>query len=218
MAPCPAKPVPPRIRPAVPPANGESVLTLRDKSVEQAMVDVTFVAPSVSRNKLHALALQVLENILDGGAATRLYKSLVSEQKKAVSVHFSYDGTGLDYGTISFSGIPAEGVSPEVLKALMQAEIDKIIQNGVTDEEVREAVARLSDESVFARDSVAGPAMIFGEALTTGSQVEDVENWASEIQAVSAENVKDVAALYLNASKPYIRPPVTGYLYPAESK
>lgn len=214
----PRKAVPPRIRPAVPPANGESVLTLRDKSVEQAMVDVTFVAPSVSRNKLHALALQVLENILDGGAATRLYKSLVSEQKKAVSVHFSYDGTGLDYGTISFSGIPAEGVSPEVLKALMQAEIDKIIQNGVTDEEVREAVARLSDESVFARDSVAGPAMIFGEALTTGSQVEDVENWASEIQAVSAENVKDVAALYLNASKPYIRPPVTGYLYPAESK
>lgn len=214
----PRKSVPPRIRPSVPTANGESVLTLRDKSVEQTVVDVTFIAPSISRNKPHALALQVLENILDGGAATRLYKSLVSEQKKAISVNFSYDGTALDYGTISLSGIPADGVTPEALKTLMQAEIDKIIQSGVTDEEVRDAIARLSDEFVFARDSVAGPAMIFGEALTTGSRVEDVENWTTDIQTVRATDVKDVAALYLNPEKPYIRLPVTGYLYPAEEK
>lgn len=210
----PRKDLPPRQRRSVPPANGQSVLTLRDKSVEQEAVDITFIAPAMHKDRAHALSLQVLENILDGGAATRLYRTLVSEQKKAVNVSFSYDSDALDYGTISLSGIPAPGVDVETLKDLLMAEIQKIVTGGVTENEVKEAIARLQDQSVFARDSIAGPAMIFGQALAGGSRVEDVENWPQDIQKITAADVKKAALAYLNPDKPYIRPPVVGYLLP----
>jgi zinc protease len=63
---------------------------------------------------------------------------------------------------------------------------------------------------------VAGPAMIFGAALTTGSSVQDVENWPADIAKVTVERVNAAAKLYLDEKNPWVRPPVTGYLLPEE--
>jgi zinc protease len=62
---------------------------------------------------------------------------------------------------------------------------------------------------IFARDSQSGMANIFGAALTTGSTVEDVEAWPDRIKAVTADQVKAVAARYLNPDRS-----VAGYLLP----
>jgi zinc protease len=211
------KSIPPRVRPSVPPGNGNTVMTLRDASVQQPSFETLYIAPSERQNRADSLALQVLENILSGGAATRLYKSLVVEQKKAVSADMSYNASAYDNGTISLSGIPADGVTLEELRTLILSEIQKIITDGVTDTEVREAIQRLQDDAIFARDSVSGPAMIFGQALTTGSKIEDVENWPSDIAKVTPAQVKEAAIKYLNPAKPYIRPPVTAYMLPIEA-
>lgn len=212
----PKKDVPKRLRPLVPPAPGNTLLTLKDPGIHQSIFQKTFIAPAESRNRSDSLALQVLSDILDGGSATRLYKSLVVEQKKATGIEFSYNSTALDYGTITLGGVPAAGVSPEELGRLLDAELRKVVETGVTETEVKEAIQRLTDEAVFARDSVAGPAMIFGTALTTGSSVQDVENWAADIAKVTVERVNAAAKTYLDESNPWVRPPVTGYLLPEE--
>ena len=212
----PKKDVPKRERPLIPPAPGKALLTLQDKAIHQSMYHKMFIAPAESRNRSDSLALQVLSDIMDGGSATRLYKSLVVEQKKATSVQFGYNSTALDYGSISIGGIPADGVSPEELGKLLDDEIKKVIETGVTETEVKEAIQRLRDEAVFARDSVAGPAMIFGAAITTGSSVQDIENWPADIAKVTVERVNNAARTYLDENKPWVRPPVTGYLLPEE--
>ena len=212
----PKKDLPARLRPLVPPAPGNTLLTLQDPSIHQSIYSKSFIAPAESRNRSDSLALQVLSDILDGGSATRLYKSLVVEQKKATSVEFGYNSTALDYGTITLGGIPATGVSPEELGKLLDAEIRKVVDKGVTETEVKEAIQRLTDEAVFARDSVSGPAMIFGAALTTGSSVQDIENWPADIAKVTVERVNAAAKTYLDENNPWVRPPVTGYLLPEE--
>jgi zinc protease len=212
----PKKNLPQRLRPLVPPAPGKTLLTLQDPNIHQSIYSKSFIAPAESRNRSDSLALQVLSDILDGGSATRLYKSLVVEQKKATSVQFSYTSTALDYGTITVGGVPAAGVSPEELGKLLDAEIRNVVEKGVTETEVKEAIIRLRDEAIFARDSVAGPAMIFGAALTTGSSVQDVENWPGDIAKVTVERVNAAAKLYLDENNPWVRPPVTGYLLPEE--
>lgn len=58
--------------------------------------------------------------------------------------------------------------------------------------------------------------MVFGMVLTTGGTVDDVENWPADIAKVTARQVQEVAARYLNETQPWIRPPVTGYLLPAD--
>lgn len=212
----PKKEVPKRIRPLVPPAPGNTLLTLQDASIHQSMYHKIFIAPAESRNRSDSLALQVLSDIIDGGSATRLYKSLVVEQKKATSVQFNYNSTALDYGTVTLGGVPASGVSPEELGKLLDAELRKVVEKGVTETEVKEAIQRLTDEAIFARDSVAGPAMIFGAALTTGSSVQDIENWPADIAKVTVERVNEAAKTYLDENNPWVRPPVTGYLLPEE--
>lgn len=109
---------------------------------------------------------------------------------------------------------PAEGVSLEELETLFEAEIQKVIEAGVTDEEVNDAVQRLQDSAIYARDSIAGPAMIVGRALTTGSTLDDVENWPDDIARISAGQIQAAAEKYLSPEAPWIRPPVTGYLLP----
>ncbi len=211
----PRKNVPERLRPQIPPANGDTLLTLRDPSVHQPAIVKTFLAPSESRNRADSLPLQVLSEIMDGGPTTRLYKNLVVDQKKATNVQFYYNATALDYGSISLSAMPATGVTLEELDRLIADEIAKILKDGVSETETKDAIQRLQDEAIYARDSLAGPAMIFGAALTTGSTVADIENWPADIAKVTPEQIKDAAMRYLDETKPWIRPPVTGYMLPA---
>ncbi len=208
------KKVPLRIRPLVPPALAPAFLKLEDAAVHQPMFQKTYIAPAESRKKEESLALQVLAEILSGGPTTRLYKNLVVEQKKATAVDLDYTSTALDYGTIAISAAPADGVSLEEMNKLVDAELRKVVEHGVTEQEVKDAIQRLQDDAVFARDSVSGPAMIFGASMTTGSTVHDIETWPQEVAKVTPARVKAAAEKYLNDAKPWIRPAVIGYLLP----
>lgn len=211
----PKKELPSRKRPAVPPAPAPVELTMENPAIRQSIYQKTYIAPSENMNREDSLSIQVLSEIMGGTANARFYKNIVVEQKKATGISFNYQEAALDYGTISLYGTPAQGVSTQELGKAIDDEIKKVITDGVTETEVKEAIQRLQDQAVFARDSVAGPAIIFGAALTTGSTVEDVEHWADDISKVSAADVQNVATKYLNDLKPWIRPAVTGHLLPA---
>lgn len=212
------KNVPARERPEIPPALGDAVLSLHDTSIHQSIYQKIYLAPTEARSRDESLALQVLAEILAGGPSARFYKSIVIAQKKATGVDFSYNANALDYGTISVGGTPMDGTTPEQLGEAIDVEITKVIEGGVSEAEIKEAVQRLQDEAVFARDSLTGPAMIFGVALSTGSTVADVENWSADIAKVTAKQIQDAAKKYLDEDKPWIRPPVTGYLLPKEKE
>jgi zinc protease len=68
-----------------------------------------------------------------------------------------------------------------------------VLENGVTDEEVKLAVERMQAEAVFARDSLNAPPRILGNALMSGQSIEDVEAWPERIGAVTKQAV-DAAA------------------------
>lgn len=208
------KNLPPRKRPEIPPALGAAKLALHDARIHQSIFQKIYIAPVEAKDRGDSLALQVLAEILGGGPSARFYKNIVIANKKATGVGFDYNSNALDYGTISIGGTPADGVSPEELEAAVNVEIRKVINGGVAETEVKEAIQRLQDEAVFARDSLSGPAMIFGAAITTGSTVADIENWSADIAKVTAAQIKTAAAKYLDDAKPWIRPAVVGYLLP----
>ena len=62
---------------------------------------------------------------------------------------------------------------------------------------------------IFARDNQSGMANIYGATLATGGTVADVAAWPDRIRAVTADQVKAVAAKYLNPDRS-----VAGYLLP----
>ena len=65
----------------------------------------------------------------------------------------AYDRSdALDYPTFHLAASPRQGVELAAVEQAMQAEIDKLVQGGVTEEELRLAKDRLQASAIFARD------------------------------------------------------------------
>ncbi|MFA7457580.1 MAG: pitrilysin family protein, partial [Micavibrio sp.] len=135
--------IPARIRPELPPAPAQARLILRDAAIHQPVYQSLYAAPSQHMNKDDALALEVLAEIMDGGPTTRLYTNLVVNQKKAVSVFFNYSAAAYDYARLSMGAIPADGGTTDEMEALLDREIAVLLESGVTETEVRDAIQRL---------------------------------------------------------------------------
>ena len=99
------------------------------------------------------------------------------------------------------------------LEAALAAEIDRLVEGGVTAEEVATAKQRMLAEAAYARDSLTGPAQALGSALTTGQTIDDVESWPVRIDAVTAEQVNAAARAVLGRTNH-----VTGLLLPLQDK
>ncbi len=214
----PSRDVPERQWTEVPPLLGKPHLTLHHPTIRQSSLTRLYRMPSYQQNKDDSLALQVLESIMSDGSTSRFYKSLVVEKKLATGIQFSYNASAFSDGTATLSATPADGISLEKLDKTLDDEWRKLLTGGVTAEELRSAKDRMQDAAIFARDSLAGPAMIFGHELITGTTIDDVEYWPQMIESVTAEQIQDVANRFLNPDNRDKKPYVTGYLLPQEEE
>ena len=206
----PARPIPPRLRPQEPAHHAPRRVVLRDERVGQPAWARRYLAPSyMSAGKENAFPLQVLSEILGGGTTSRLYRRLVVEQKLAVNAGAWYQPNSVDRTAFGLFATPRPGVDTARLETAMQAEIDKVLAEGVTAAEVETAKTRLSTAAIYARDSVGTGAHIFGAALAIGRTVAEVEAWPDHIAAVTADQVKAAAAVVFQA-----RNSVTSVLLP----
>jgi zinc protease len=202
--------LPPRIRPTEPEQNTKRTVTMRDARVSTPSFQKSWVVPSYNTDKDgEGEALDLLSEILGGGSRSRIYQQLVVKTGIASSAGAVYSGMSLDDTNFAIYGAPRGEAGIEQVEEAIDAEIRKIIRDGVTDSELEKAKNRYVRSMIFARDSQSGMANIFGAALTTGSTVEDVEAWPDRIKAVTADQVKAVAAKYLNPDRS-----VAGYLLP----
>jgi zinc protease len=208
----PAKKVPERKWTEVPTLLANQAMTLQHPAVRQSEFYRLYRMPSMIENKQDSLALEVLEDIIDGSAATRLYKSLVVDQKIATSAGMSYGSGSRSDSTLWLTAAPVPGVTPEQIGKAFDAELTKLIDKGVTEQELAEAKARLKDEAAFERDSLTKPAMLFGAVLAIGGTIDDVEYWPQHIDSVTAAQVQDVARRYLDPKDNHKRPHVDGFL------
>ncbi len=210
----PARTLPPRIRPVEPPQIAPREVVMRDTRVNQPSWSRRYLAPSyVAGDTEHAYALELLVEIFGGGATGRIYRSVVAEQALAASAGAWYSPGELDLTTFGLWFTPRPGVAIEAVRTAMDAQVATLLETGVTEDELSRAKQRLIDSAIFARDSVGGPARVFGAALTTGQTVADVEAWPDRIRAVTVDQVNAAARAVFDANRS-----TTGILLPAEGE
>ena len=208
----PAKAVPDRVRVQEPPQSAAREVTLKDPRVRQPSWSRSYLAPSFASGATeHAYPLIVLSDILGGTSTSRLYRSLVIEQQIATSAGAYYRGSALDLGSFRLYASPKPGVSLDELESAVEAELQKLVDEPITEDDVKRATDRLVAEAVYARDSLSGAVRSFGIALTTGRTVDDVEAWPERIAAVTADDVNAAAAAIIRPESS-----VTGRLLPAD--
>ena len=148
---------------------------------------------------------------MSGDATSRLYKSLVVEQQVAVSAGAWYSPSSRGPTAFGFSATPRSVDGIAAVELAMSAEIARLLKDGVTEDEVARAIARLQANAIFARDSNRAPARTLGVALVIGRSVDDVESWPDHIGAVNAAAVEEAARVVFAG-----RPSVTTLLLPAQ--
>lgn len=210
----PAAGVEPRRRPQEPPHLAARRVEFKDPRVQQPEWRRTYLAPSyVAGASEHAYALQVLAEMFGGSSTSQLYRSLLIEQKLAASAGTWYSPSDLDQGVFGFWASPSQGVAMADVEAAMDAEIGRLLADGVDGAEVERVKTRLVREAVYARESLSAAARIFGTALSTGYTVADVEAWPERIAAVTVDQVNAAARAVLVPETS-----VTGLLLPADGE
>lgn len=203
-----------RKRPTEPTPQAARRIEMEDHRVSTPSFQRLYLVPSYNTAEAgEAEALDVLSDIIGGGSTSRLYKSLVIDQQIATSSGSWYQGGALDHSSYGFYGAPKPGVTLEEIEAATDKEIAKLLEAGVTQEEVDRTTRRLVKQAVFSQDSQAALARIYGGSLVLGSTIEDIEAWPERIGAVTAEDVNRAARKYLQLPRS-----VTGYLSPKQQE
>lgn len=200
----------PRQRPQEPTAQTSRTVTLKDARVSLPSFTRNWVVPSyrIAQNG-EGEALDVLSAILSEGPQSRLYQALVVDAGIAAQVGTSYDGGAFDNGRFALYGVPRPGTTIEALEAAINAEVEDIIANGISEAELDRVKTRFIRSTIFAQDDQVNMAQTYGRWLTTDRSIADVAEWPDRIRAVTADDVKAVAAKYLRPATA-----VTGYLLP----
>src|SRR5215471_4363722 len=129
----PTAPKPEPIRTVEPPQDAERRTTLRLKS--ERVLLMAFHAPDINHPD-HA-AYRALAGVLSEGRSSRLYSSLVREKKIAVMATGFGDFPGSKYpGLFAFAAFPAPGHSNAEIEKALDAEIERLKTDLVTQEEL----------------------------------------------------------------------------------
>ena len=206
--------IPKRARPTEPPHDAARRVVLRDARVRQPSWRRGYLAPTLgSGDKSHVYPLQVLAQIFGGGATSRLNRALVIDRQIAISASAFYDGDAMGPGGFYIFASPRTGTTMDQLEAALEEEIAKLVNKGVTEDEVARAKRRMQAIAIYARDSAVGGARALGAALASGQTIADVERWPERIGAVSRGGINQaVRAVFHDKAS------VTGLLLPESKK
>ena len=141
-------------------------------------------------------ALEVLSALLDGNDAARFPKQLVRGAKVAQSAGAGYDGTARGESQFILVGQPAAGKTIVELEAALRAEIKRIQDEGVTEEELKRIKTQTIAGQVYKRDSLMAQAMEIGQAEAVGVHWRDMDKLLDKVRGVTAEEVQAVAKKY----------------------
>jgi predicted Zn-dependent peptidase len=194
------------------------VITLEPRQpAEQRMVAEVETTPSlqvvwktVPAVHKDAPALQALAGILGGTPmfmgrpggpgggrppSGRLHKALVLDQKIATNASASSNGMKMG-GLFGFRVTPGPGKSSAELEPALQAEIDKVLKDGVTDEELQR-FKNATLVGLYGRlETNTGIRETLTQFLAVGT-VQDFKDALARTQAVTRDDVQRVARQYL---------------------
>ncbi len=198
FGPLAARPLAARLRLDEPEHRAAVRLQMKSERAAQPSWRRLYLAPSYRAGATqHAYALQVLAEILGGGADSRLYHALVLDDGIALSASADYAPSAIGLSSFGIYATPKTGVAVAQLEAAVDAQLNRLLAQGVTADEVQRAEQRMQAAAIYAHDSLAGPANIIGAALAIGQTLGDVAAWPERIGAVTRAEIEAAARAVL---------------------
>ncbi len=185
---------PPNVGAVEPKQLGEKRVLVK-REAELPAIFAGYKTPTVRSPDDHAL--NVLQAILSSGKSSRLYRSLVYEKQLALYAGGDFDDVSTDPNLFYvYAGVMPGKSTDEVEKALY-AEIDRLKNEPVSDDELQKAKNQIESSFIMGQDSVFYQAMLLGQYETVADW-KLLETYVAGVRAVTKEDVQRVAKTYLD--------------------
>jgi predicted Zn-dependent peptidase len=188
-------PSPPRVggRPPV----SHSGVSVVQRPTEQA--HLVLGVPAFSRVDERRFALGVLNGALGGGMSSRLFQEVREKRGLAYSV-YSYASHHAEIGMFGVYAGCQPAKAAEVLD-ICRDQLDLVARSGITAEELSRGKGQLAGALVLGLEDTGSRMSRLGKAELVYGELLTVDELLARIDAVTLEQVRDVAATVLSAKQ-----------------
>ena len=194
--PIPRGPSPKQALPPEPEQRGERRFLLK-REAQVPFVMMGFRVPNYSNEDSYAL--DILESILSHGKSSRLYQSLVYDQKNSLAVGAEYSVLQTDPGLFYFYSLVNPSAKVEGVEEAIQREIVRLQNEPPSEQELQRAKNQVEAARIFEQDSNFRHAMLMGQAESVGAGWRRIDQFVERIRAVTAKDIQRVAKQYLTS-------------------
>src|SRR5262245_8163529 len=180
-----------------PPITAERRVTVTDQ-VELPRVYLSWLSPPFY--KTGDAEADIAAHVLGGGKASRLYKSLVYEQKIAQDVSATQQSAGLTSG-FQIGATARPGHTADELEAAIQSELDSLTAGGPTAEEMQSTKTVIMTSLLTQIESLGALADLLNHYNQYAGDPGYLNKDLARYEAVSAKGVKEFLATHLGASQ-----------------
>ena len=182
-----AEPAPPRIGgPGAPARSGARFIS---DDTEQA--NLVLGRLGISRNDERRFALNVLNTALGGGSSSRLFQEVREKRGMAYAVS-SFNAQYADTGLFGVYVGCLPNKTDEVLK-ICRAELDKVVEDGLTDEEIARGKGQLRGSFVLGLEDSGSRMSRLAKSELVHDGLMPVGEVLARIDAVTPEEIRSVA-------------------------
>ena len=200
----------PRNRRIEPPIRAAKRLTMHHERVKEPEWQRNYIAPSVNtEDKQHGIPLMLFTEWLGGSDTSYLYQELVVKQKIATRISAGYNPFSIGPSSMSIRATPAPKVSMEKLEKAIDAALEKAQSITLAPADITRTKTLLKAETIFAREGLQGIAYLVGWMKMNGLSTNYVNEWESNIEAVTTTQMTAAAKVALD-----LQGSVTGMLLP----
>jgi predicted Zn-dependent peptidase len=173
---------------------GRPTLVLKEKATEQ--YHLCLGGPGLSRNDPRRHAQSVLDTVLGGSMSSRLFQEVREKRGLAYAVG-SYVVGYADAGQVGvYLGTREDNLATAC--EVIGAELRRIGDESLSAEELRRAKDHLKGRLVLGMESSGTRMNRIGRAVLTGTELLTVDELVERIEAVTAEDVRDLARGHWN--------------------
>jgi predicted Zn-dependent peptidase len=169
-----------------------------NRKVPQSAVYMAWHMPERMNSGFYRADL--ISDVLSNGNSSRMYQNLVKKSKMFSDISAFVTGD-LDPGLFIVTGRLLNGATPEQAEKMIRKELDEICGQPVSEEELRKINNKIEANLLFGRMSVLNKAMALGYYEMMGS-ASLLDEEISKYQAVTRENIREMAGKIFNGSKP----------------
>jgi zinc protease len=184
---------PPAVTAVEPASIDERRLVVRREQAQLPVVNIAWHVPN--HTSADAPALELLSTVLSSGRTSRLYQRLVYEKRMVLGAGGDYSYLSVDPSLFWFYAAPLPGQAPEAVEQALLAEIERLKQEAVPEEELARARNQIEASFVWQQDSVFSRASVLGRFEMLGSW-RLLDDYLPKLRAVTAADLQRVARTY----------------------